>query len=1103
MATQSTPSYLRNALVGAIGLTLGGILGVALTYLLLQSPLLGWLVGLAPEGQPLVGLYIGLIAAYLLITIGAGLGMLLGGWALHQIDSEGNRRRYLVGSGFAFGIAQGLLIIPILLALALTALYTNGVIGERNRYGLLFFIFGLLYGVVAGLLFGLITVRLRRSWRVALAAVLGFGLGGGLMGILIRTVNLQAFAALGFLGALLALLLLALALYAPAGALLGLAFASNAATRRARGAEAVEPGRAQTWGIVAVGVISLLVLMAFSNTIIDFLTIHTGSTATQLQPQTVGVRWFEPETVASGQSLVDGAPGLATNSAGQTATVWAQKGDGGADVFLRLGEGTPINVSNSTPDSEQPQVALDSSGRAHVVWVEPGADPDSTSIWYASCTGASCDAPVVLSALGGVACAAGAGEQHDQPGIAIDAAGTLMAMWSTGDSLLSYVTWPAERSPVPALTSCVLVDRQSGATGSLQLRLAGGAAGQFAAVYSADGTVQALTFGQGTWSQPQVIGAGSAADVFLDREGRMHLAWCGDDATVGYQPPSGASERLVFPACQNGPRLAQDSEGLMHLVWYADRVRNVNNVEKPASLLYEAIRTESGWSEPALTEMTQSVLQPALATQPDGSLYLAWQDAADDGAELQLARQAPYRCSPDQLSTVQTALIDAITTGQFYTEGFQTPYCGNSYAGMIFTPNPDPAFSSAPPTTDGGFDYVANLNRLVQTELSFSTMQWEPDINNLSPGTTYARAVVALYQELKANPELYPRGLHVRMLLGNYPVIASLEWGSQIWDVMSDLHEAGLTEMVDPELGWRLEVANYAGVFPHSHTKLIVQDGMRLLAVGFNYGYLHFPKDHPSGRGADLVDLGLLAAGPVAQTGLTSYDDMWQGADQLFCTDLAAENWQDSCTFQKATLSHVPEAMKYFLADDEFAVSLYRNSSYKEADTAVAAAMAAAEDSIDIMHANFSLKLICSLAVLNKDICSFDDALDWMVALVDAIEKNHIKVRVMVETSNMNGMENRIAINILEQELARRGLSDYLEVRFFPGRVHAKSMVIDNDLLFVGSQNFHYSAWGPGGLNEFSLASNDPDAISTYRAMYDFYWQQAKTPEEEPWGMAD
>jgi phosphatidylserine/phosphatidylglycerophosphate/cardiolipin synthase-like enzyme len=69
-------------------------------------------------------------------------------------------------------------------------------------------------------------------------------------------------------------------------------------------------------------------------------------------------------------------------------------------------------------------------------------------------------------------------------------------------------------------------------------------------------------------------------------------------------------------------------------------------------------------------------------------------------------------------------------------------------------------------------------------------------------------------------------------------------------------------------------------------------------------------------------------------------------------------------------------------------------------------------------------------------------------------------------------------------------------VRFYNGKVHAKSMLIDDQLLIIGSQNTHYSAWGEGGLNEYSLATDSPVATAEYKALFETKWQQS-TPFEE------
>jgi phosphatidylserine/phosphatidylglycerophosphate/cardiolipin synthase-like enzyme len=119
-----------------------------------------------------------------------------------------------------------------------------------------------------------------------------------------------------------------------------------------------------------------------------------------------------------------------------------------------------------------------------------------------------------------------------------------------------------------------------------------------------------------------------------------------------------------------------------------------------------------------------------------------------------------------------------------------------------------------------------------------------------------------------------------------------------------------------------------------------------------------------------------------------------------------------------------------------------------------------------------------------------------MESLVEAIETNQVYVRAIVENANSNGLENRVGIDIFEKELARRGLSEYFEVRFFDGRLHAKSILIDDVLLIVGSQNLHYSSYGKGGLLEYSVATDSPEAIQTYQEMFEYYWDLAIPADE-------
>jgi hypothetical protein len=130
--------------------------------------------------------------------------------------------------------------------------------------------------------------------------------------------------------------------------------------------------------------------------------------------------------------------------------------------------------------------------------------------------------------------------------------------------------------------------------------------------------------------------------------------------------------------------------------------------------------------------------------------------------------------------------------------------------------------------------------------------------------------------------------------LGNYPNLATFEYGDQIWNVIEDLRRAGIAQMEDPEIGWKLEVANFRGSYPHSHTKFAVADGKHLDAA-VNISWLHYPLEHPSGKGDDLTDWGVhRRAG--AQPALVVFDDQWQGSNQLVCSgfeDWRNHSWKD------------------------------------------------------------------------------------------------------------------------------------------------------------------------------------------------------------------
>ena len=614
------------------------------------------------------------------------------------------------------------------------------------------------------------------------------------------------------------------------------------------------------------------------------------------------------------------------------------------------------------------------------------------------------------------------------------------------------------------------------------------------------------------WSDPLVVPAGSIENELPTSStetalvaGTEHQAWCSPQGTIQYQLGSGPTEQIDFPSCSSTPAIALDLDGDPHIVWYTQEVRDTNGVTNPASLLVESIRRNGTWSEAAIAARTEGEALASLTSDAEGNLMLVWADAADQSGNMFLSIQENYQCSEEDLSPVELAGFENLLGGDTRPAGSEIPYCRNQFDRIIYTPNPEAEYSDQQITPNGGFDQVSALIEEAQYEALFNVMQYVETKTLPSPGSLLSGSVGKLYQQVKANPEDYPRGMTVRILLGNYPVFSDFTWGSQIIEVVKDLKAAGVEKMVDPEIGWRVEVANYPGVYPHSHNKMFVVDGKLAGSLGFNYNYIHFAKDHPSGEGDNLFDLGMSVVGPVAQDVITHYDDMWNGADQIHCEDLTLPDgqWQDTCQEVKATSDHVPEVLRAYLPPDgdSNAFSLYRTKEFSEADDFVAASLAASTESIDLITANFSLDLHCIIQLLSPGFCTLDDSMPYLDSILDAVEKNHTHVRVIMENANSYGLENRVTAMVIYPELVRLGLEDLVELRFFNGRTHSKSALIDDALLIIGSQNFQYSAWGKGGgLGENMITTSDPQAIAEFKRLFETKWQEAIPVEDAEYG---
>lgn len=427
--------------------------------------------------------------------------------------------------------------------------------------------------------------------------------------------------------------------------------------------------------------------------------------------------------------------------------------------------------------------------------------------------------------------------------------------------------------------------------------------------------------------------------------------------------------------------------------------------------------------------------------------------------------------------------------------------CGNRVEGFLHFPQADPAYSAQPRTPHGGFDELEAALGETRHDLLIANMIWDdgPD----APGAGVARAIAALRRDVAEYPGRHPDGLTVRILLGNSIRLGDLlDPTASAYSAARHLLAAGVPLTGDTVPGWRLELANYAYALPHSHVKLVVQDGERALTGGFNISFFHLPAGATGGHGLDLTDLGIWVRGPVARHAAAAFRDTWDLSRRLTCrAEPTPDTLRRECAFTSPTLPlplawsapspAVGEARVY---------PLYRRNGYAGADDAVTALFGAAQRSIDVMQSQVSGTLGCLGLLEEEGGCPPEWQLPVWRAAAAAIRERGVTLRLLLDYDPLLQAETLALLRGLKAELAPLGLQGHVQARWYgtAGGLHTKAALIDGQMLTVGSQNLHYSSFGRLGLAEYTLATSDPGATSEYERMFAFEWARAGTIRA-PW----
>jgi len=1089
---------IRAALWSASGYGLGFVVGVVAIELILE---IGFLETISQKFET-QHLWIGLFILFSVVLLGGGLAGAIGGFLLSRAVKAKTSRQFIVRSALGTGIGFVVVVLPVMMLLAVLAMYNvDGV----SPIAFIFFtgLVGASFGVVSGYMTGALPAKFN-YWQITRVLMLAFGIGGVAFGFGLW----NYFYVLYETGAAYPELLLSFFIFGGTGGfVLGWIFSldwekyglsdgdqgsaqANVLYRISQWFKSTKFYRKRRfWGtVIFIAIIIILSrIVAFSP-----LNFTSANISDYLPSNTDGVHWSDPSILTNSQNTI-GPPDIAQRDE-LIAVTWEQKGE----VFLKTADTViqfdpdwqpTMNVSQSPEaDSWSPHVGIDGDEKVHVVWAESSSENDgSSTIFYRSCLDEQCTDELEVSTDLLPDCSY---QTNVTPTLAINDADILIA-WGVDSNQIPYATWPVGASPSTATIGCFRIDAPGTITNP---RLLANSDRGFILIFedSSDVFVTAVDPKNGTLSVMSKL-SGHSPNVLIDHLGQFHVAWCGTSGSVQYQTGlTGQPEEVPGSNCLTRPELAQDSDGVMHLLWYDDQAKQSLGKTVNIDLIYESWKDGNNWASPVIMGHSTQNAQPDIAVGTDGILHMVWNEDVDDSNRMNYASYQSYSCTEENLNKQDRLALEIARSGVYRPVDDIVPYCDNQFDSLLILPRADPAFSAVPPTANGAFDQVADLIRSAKYEVLLSTMWYESNEIGNSPGDVVAKGIKDLYDQVKANPEHYPRGMTVRILLGNPPELTLSSLVSQVWDVFRHLRSAGVPTLTDPNIGWKLEVANYQGSWPHAHTKIVVIDGKTAVAAGFNFQHKHLDKKHPSGLGDEDFDLGIQMTGPVAQSTQLAFDDLWKGSNRIDCPDLDSDSplWWLSCRRAPTSMAHIPEVQMYYPAETgNNAFALHRTSKFDESDVIMTSTISSAQETLDVLEVNFTLKLICDLNVLFR-VCNFNDAPEYMPALMDAIETNHVKTRILVKKKPIESIENKIAVQEFRKALAERGLSDLVEFRFFNDSVHAKAVLIDNQFLLLGSQNFHYSAFGKGvGLTEFNIGTDDPQAIEDFKRTFDYYWE--------------
>jgi hypothetical protein len=321
-------------------------------------------------------------------------------------------------------------------------------------------------------------------------------------------------------------------------------------------------------------------------------------------------------------------PQIAMDSAGKAIVVWQQDDNIWASHFDGMSWGTAALIESESDPADRPQIAMDGAGKAIVVWRQRYL---YFNIWARHFDGAAWGTAALIET-----------EPHDAnfPQITMDSAGNAIAVWAHYDGI-SHSKVRANYFDVTDTNWGTSNQIETNPLSSAFPQAAMDGAGNAIVVWHDhglnQGTVWAKALFDGIWSDnenltgetviaasPQI--ATNAADdgivVWTQWDGSRNSIWAITTTT-------GAVEIQSTYGSGSFPQIAMDDAGNAIAVWYQD------NVADTRTSIWASHFDGMTWGTAALIESEPSLAdQPQIAMDGAGNAIAVWRQ--DDGLHFRI-----------------------------------------------------------------------------------------------------------------------------------------------------------------------------------------------------------------------------------------------------------------------------------------------------------------------------------------------------------------------------------------------------------------------------------------------------------------------------------